>query len=348
MPDRDLQAPSGFAGTAEFEQAQVLEGELEVVDAGCRGISHAGRRPRQPPGMGPSGRATTPTASHATRCGGEGHEPEQVRHAQRTPRDAVPSEACRCPLRRGGGGGCGDDVRRGLRLPDGHALLERTHERASAARHCRTFQRTFGRGGSSAPRGVGETRCRRHEGTVDTFLRAVQRHRVDRFERLQHGRRVLVSELDQAAQVLTAKDAFLGDDRQERRIEVRRELSEGVVLRDDLGQRTEAEPHHARFEHRCRECRGTFERDPVGGVPRRSPQLAAGLLGGCEAGVAQCHDLVPPFARREPVGLAHEAIEVTECEEVPQSAQDGAVSTRSMMKTSVSPGPITSPAPRSP
>ena len=65
---------------------------------------------------------------------------------------------------------------------------------------------------------------------------------------------------------------------------------------------------------------------------------------------------VPVRPAGETVGLAHEPVEVTEREQPTQVgagprvvlvADQDAMSTRSTTKTSVSPGPITLPAPRS-
>ena len=130
---------------------------------------------------------------------------------------------------------------------------------------------------------------------------------------------------------------------------MRGELGERVALRDDLGQWAESESHDSRLEHRSGHRRRSVERRSVGGVAGRPPQLTARLLGRSEARLAQREHVVPTVAARQSIDLADEAIEVTQREQRAELVAQGvAVSTASTMNTSVSPGPMTLPAPRSP
>ena len=130
---------------------------------------------------------------------------------------------------------------------------------------------------------------------------------------------------------------------------MRRELSEGVALRDDLGQRPEPEAHDSWFEHGGRERRWPVKRRAVGGVAGRPPELPSRLLSGSEAPLTQREDVIPSVTAREPVDLPDESVEIPQREQRAEViAQGVTVSTASTMNTSVSPGPMTLPAPRSP
>ena len=112
---------------------------------------------------------------------------------------------------------------------------------------------------------------------------------------MEHERRVVgcYGRTGVVAKVLATQHPLLRDDGQHARVEVRRELGERVVLRDDLGERPESEADDTRLDHRRGERCRSVERDAVGGVARRPPQLAAGPLGRLEAGVAQREQSVP-------------------------------------------------------
>ena len=211
--------------------------------------------------------------------------------------------------------------------------------------------------GQRAPAGDGWSRGARsglggvQHGTVEPFGRSVLGQHVGRLERLEDERWIVGRAVGAliVAQVLATQHPLLRDDGQQRRIEERSELAEGVVLGDDLGQWPEPEAHDTGLEHAGRDRCGSVERGPVGRVARGSPQLPAGLLGRIEACCSQMDEPVPVVHGSQPVHLADEPVEITEREQVPEGVAQGVtVSTRSTMKTSVSPGPITLPAPRSP
>ncbi|MGA1078325.1 MAG: hypothetical protein ACO3VG_05045 [Nitriliruptoraceae bacterium] len=187
---------------------------------------------------------------------------------------------------------------------------------------------------------------------VEPLGRAVGRQGVGGFERLQDQRRRVGVGLRGprvAAEVLAAEHPLLRDDRPDRRVEPVGQLGEGVRLRDDLGQRTQPVAGHAGLGHRGRERRRPLERDAVGGVPGRPPELAAGPLGRGEAGVAEHQHGVPVAAGAATVHLADQAVEVAEVEQVAEVRVRGhPTSIRSTANTRVSPGPMTLPAPRSP
>ena len=204
-----------------------------------------------------------------------------------------------------------------------------------------------GGGSHGARRGLGGVRY----GTVEPFSRPVLGQHVGRLKRLEDERRIVRRTVGAlvVTQVLAAQHPLLRDDGQQRRIEERGELAEGVVLGDDLGQRAEPEAHDTGLEHAGRDGCGSVERGPVGRVARRPPQLPAGLLGRIEACCSQMDEPVPVVQGGQPIHLADEPVEVAEREQVPEGVAQGVtVSTRSTMKTSVSPGPITLLAPRSP